>query len=143
FEGGTLLHRKRAAEAALDQTAAQYRAVVVAAFQNVADTLQALQWDAESLRAAVDAERSTQRSVDIARRQFELGDVSYLSLLAADQAYQQAVIARTQAEANRYSDTAALYQALGGGWWHRDADASGEAAPSGKANTAQLIKADA
>src|SRR5581483_8181956 len=87
FEGGTLLHRKRAAEAALDQTAAQYRAVVVAAFQNVADTLQALQWYAESLRAAVDAERSTQRSVDIARRQFELGDVSYLSLLAADQAY--------------------------------------------------------
>ena len=119
FEGGTLLHRKRAAEAMFDQAASQYRSTVIAAFQNVADTLQALQEDADGLRAAVEAERTAKESVDIARRQIELGDISQFSLLASEQAYQQALINRVQAQASRYADTAALYQALGGGWWNR------------------------
>lgn len=118
FDGGTLLHSKRAAEAGLDLAAAQYRVTVIAAFQNVADTLHALQADADALKAAATFERAAKRSLDLARRQFEAGYVNYLSLLSAEQAYQQAVINLAQAKANRFADTAALFMALGGGWWN-------------------------
>ena len=119
FQGGTLLHRQRAAEAAYEQAAAQYRSVVLTAFQNVADTLHAIQSDAEALKASVASERSAARSLAIARSQLELGDISYLALLNAEQTYQQVMINLVQALANRYADTAALFQALGGGWWNR------------------------
>ncbi len=120
FEGGTLLHKTRAARATYDQAAAQYRSTVITAFQNVADTLHALQYDADTLRAATTSEHAAADSLHIAHRQLELGAISYLGLLNAQQAYQQALIARIQAQANRYADTAALFQALGGGWWNRD-----------------------
>ncbi len=119
FQGGALLHRQRAAEAAYDQAAAQYRSVVLTAFQNVADTLHAIQSDADALNAAVAAERAAAKSVAIAQQQLQLGDVSYLALLNAEQTYQQAMVNLVQALANRYADTAALFQALGGGWWNR------------------------
>jgi NodT family efflux transporter outer membrane factor (OMF) lipoprotein len=119
FQGGTLLHRKRAAEAAYDQAAAQYRSTVITAFQNVADTLRALQFDAEALQATLAAERAAKESLDIAREQVRLGDISYLALLGAEQTYQQALLGLVQAQANRYADTVALFQALGGGWWNR------------------------
>jgi NodT family efflux transporter outer membrane factor (OMF) lipoprotein len=118
FQGGTLLHKKRAAEAGLDQAKAQYRSTVIAAFQNVADTLYALQSDADALKAASTSEQAAKRSLDLAQRQFNLGYVNYLSLLSAEQAYQQAVINLSQAQANRFADTAALFMALGGGWWN-------------------------
>jgi NodT family efflux transporter outer membrane factor (OMF) lipoprotein len=116
FAGGTLLHRKRAAEAAYDQAAALYRGVVVTAFQNVADALGALAADAEALRATAAAEQATLASLQMTRKQVELGDINYVALLAAQQAYQQAVLNRVQAQAARYADTVALFQALGGGW---------------------------
>ena len=119
FQGGTLLHRQRAAEAAYDQAAAQYRSVVLTAFQNVADTLHAIKSDADALKAAVAAEHAAAKSLAIARTQLELGQISYLLLLNAEQTYQQAMINLVQALANRYADTAALFQALGGGWWNR------------------------
>ena len=119
FTGGTLLHQQRAAEAAFEQAAAQYRSTVITAFQNVADTLYALQTDAESLQAAVLAERAAKRTLDLTLKQQELGYANYLGLLSARQAYQQALITRVQAQANRFADTAALFQALGGGWWNR------------------------
>ncbi len=119
FQGGTLLHRQRAAEAAYDQAAAQYRGVVLTAFQNVADTLHAIQSDADAMKAAVAAESAAARSLAIAQQQLELGDISYLALLNSEQTYQQAMINLVQALANRYADTAALFQALGGGWWNR------------------------
>jgi NodT family efflux transporter outer membrane factor (OMF) lipoprotein len=119
FTGGTLLHQQRAAEAAFEQAAAQYRSTVITAFQNVADTLYALQTDAESLQAAVLAERAAKRTLDLTLKQQELGYANYLALLSARQAYQQALITRVQAQANRFADTAALFQALGGGWWNR------------------------
>jgi NodT family efflux transporter outer membrane factor (OMF) lipoprotein len=119
FDGGTLLHRKRAAEAALDQAGAQYRASVLTAFQNVADTLRALQYDADALKAQVAAEHAASESLAIARKALDLGSISYLSLLNAEQTYEQTLISLVQAKANRYADTAALFQALGGGWWNR------------------------
>jgi NodT family efflux transporter outer membrane factor (OMF) lipoprotein len=121
FDFGTLLHRRRAAEAAFEQAAAQYRGTVLTAFQNVADTLYALQADAESLKAAVAAERAAKRTLDITLKQQEFGAINYLALLSARQAYQQTLITRVQAQANRLADTAALFQALGGGWWNRPA----------------------
>jgi len=121
FAGGTLYRREQAAVEALDAAGAQYRSAVVAAFQNVADTLHALVFDAQALKADLEAERAAGRSLDYARRAHELGSVSYLALLNAEQAYQQAVVNRVQAQATRYADTAALFQALGGGWWNRGA----------------------
>jgi NodT family efflux transporter outer membrane factor (OMF) lipoprotein len=114
FAGGTLVHRKRAADAALDQAASQYRSVVLTAFQNVADALHALDSDADALGAASRAEDAAHKSLDVARHQLELGSVSYLALVNSEQTYQQAVVSLAQARGNRYADTAALFQALGG-----------------------------
>jgi NodT family efflux transporter outer membrane factor (OMF) lipoprotein len=119
FDAGTRLHQKRAAVAAYDQAAAQYRSAALTAFQNVADTLRALQSDADALRAQVEAERSAANSLAIAREQFKVGAISYPSLLNAQETYLQARISLVQAQATRYADTAALFQALGGGWWNR------------------------
>jgi NodT family efflux transporter outer membrane factor (OMF) lipoprotein len=122
--GGTLLHRKRAAVAALDQSAAQYRSTVLTAFQNVADTLRVLEYDADAVRAQAAAERAAAKSLQIAREALALGAISYLSLLNAQMTYEQAVVNLAQAQGNRYADTAALFQALGGGWWNRSDVAS-------------------
>lgn len=130
FAGRTLLHRQRAAEAAFEQAAAQYRGTVITAFQNVADTLYALQADAEHLKATVSAERAARTTLDLTLKQQQLGYVSYLALLSAQQAYQQALINRVQVQANRLTDTAALFQALGGGWWNRPTDTA-QPAPAG------------
>lgn len=119
FDAGTLLHRKRAAEAAFEQAAAQYKQTVLTAFQNVADVLNALQTDADGLVAAAAAERAAAGSLEIAQRQLALGAVNYVALLNAQSAYQQARNNLVQAQAARFADTAALFQALGGGWWNR------------------------
>ena len=119
FQGGTLLHKERAARAAYVQADEQYRSTVLAAFQSVADTLHALEQDAEGLKAAVAARDAAKVTLDLTTRQMQVGYVSYLALLNAEQSYQQAVINLVQAQANRYADTAALFQALGGGWWNR------------------------
>jgi len=118
FEGGTLLHQERAAKAAYDQAAEQYRSAVLTAFQNVADTLAALEQDAAGLKAAAAAAAAAKVTLDLAQRQWQDGYASYLALLSAEQADRQAQINLVQAQANRYADTAALFQALGGGWWH-------------------------
>jgi NodT family efflux transporter outer membrane factor (OMF) lipoprotein len=119
FQGGTLLHQERAAKAVFIQAAEQYRSTVLTAFQNVADTLTALQQDAEGLKAAAAAADDAKETLDLSQRQWQHGYISYLTLLSAEQAYQQSRINLVQAQANRYADTAALFQALGGGWWHR------------------------
>jgi len=119
FQGGALLHRERAAQAAYTNAFEQYRATVLTAFQNVADTLAALEQDGEGLKAAAQAADAAKITFDLSRRQWETGYAGYLALLNAEQAYQQAVINLAQAQANRYADTAALFEALGGGWWNR------------------------
>jgi len=124
FEGGTLLHTKRAADAALKQAAAQYQETVLTAYQNVADALHASLADAETLGGAVETEDAAKVAYDLTRRQMELGYVNTLTLLNAETTYGQALIQRVQAQAARYSDTVALFQALGGGWWNRTAVAA-------------------
>ncbi len=119
FQGGALRHQERAAKAAYVQAAAQYRGTVLSAFQNVADTLTALAQDADGLRAAATAADAAKVTLDLSHRQLRDGYASSLTVLSAQQASLQTQIALVQAQAERYSDTAALFQALGGGWWHR------------------------
>ncbi len=119
FEGGTLFYKRRAAVATMKAAAETYENTVVLAFQNVADALEALHYDAIALAADTAAEHDAQRSLNLIERQFRLGGVPYTSVLTAEQTYESAVITRIKATAQRYADTAALFQALGGGWWHR------------------------
>ena len=119
FQGGTLLHEERAAKAAYDQAAQQYRSTVLTAFQNVADTLTALEQDAATMKAAASAADAAKVTLDLSQRQWHDGYASYLALLSAEEANQQSQINLVQAQASRYADTAALFQALGGGWWGR------------------------
>lgn len=119
FDGGTLLHKERAAKAEYLQASEQYRSTVLTAFQNVADTLNALEQDADGLKTAANARDAANVTLDLTKKQYQTGYANYLSLLSAEQAYQQAVMNLVQAQTNRYADTAALFQALGGGWWNR------------------------
>lgn len=119
FDGGTLRAKSRAAEQALIQAGAMYRSTVIAALQNVADTLYTIQSDADALKAAASATQAAQTALNITRKQYQRGYVNYQTQLAAEQSYQQSVINLAQAQTNRLGDTAALYQALGGGWWNR------------------------
>ena len=118
FDAGTLRARQAAAEENWHITVAQYQSTVLAAFENVADALRALQANSRTLRAAIAAEESASRGIDLVRRQVERGQVSLPILLNAEQAYLQTSLARVQAEAARLADTVALFQALGGGWWN-------------------------
>jgi NodT family efflux transporter outer membrane factor (OMF) lipoprotein len=127
FEGGTLLHRRRAAIEACNQVLAEYRYTVLIAFQNVADALHALEDDADALKADAIAERSAAESFRLASDQYQAGYIPYLSLLVAENSYQQTIITLVQAEASRYADTAALFEALGGGWWNRSDVLAGDA----------------
>ena len=119
FHGGELEAKRRAAVAAYDQAAAQYRLTVLHAFQDVADVLRALDSDAQELRAQAEVEAAARTNLDLTQKQFQLGAVNYLALLVAQQDYQQGRIGVITARAQRYADTAALFQALGGGWWNR------------------------
>jgi NodT family efflux transporter outer membrane factor (OMF) lipoprotein len=119
FDAGALIYRHRAADEALDEAAAEYRAAVVLACQNVADTLRALKADADALKANAAADAAAKATFELSRQQFALGTISQVALLNAEQNYRQAEVALVQARANRYADTAGLFQALGGGWWNR------------------------
>ena len=122
FDGGSLSAKRRAAEAAYDQAEAQYRATVLAAFQNVADNLRAIDADAATLNAQANAESLARESLEISRRLYQLGSISNFALLDAQRVYQQAHINLVAAQSARLSDTAALFVSLGGGWWNRSED---------------------
>lgn len=123
FHNGELTARRRAAIAAYDQAAAQYRDTVLHAFANVGDVLGALEADARTLASQAEAATLARDTLDLTQKQYRLGGASYLALLNADRQYQQTRIGLVQAQAQRYADTAALFQALGGGWWNRAAPA--------------------
>jgi NodT family efflux transporter outer membrane factor (OMF) lipoprotein len=119
FEGGTLSARRKAALAATRAASDQYQATVISAFQNVADVLQALQFDAQTLNAAQAAVDAAQQSLVVTQNQFKLGGQPLTAVLTAQTTYQNAVLTQAKAAATRLADTAGLFQALGGGWWHR------------------------
>jgi NodT family efflux transporter outer membrane factor (OMF) lipoprotein len=121
FDGFTLQQRQRAAEAGFDQVAAQYRMAVLTAFQNVADALYAIRHDTVGLQKAILAEAAAKKSLDLTRVQLAEGQVAFQQVLTAQTTYLQTSLAVIQAQANRYSDTVGLFQALGGGWWNKQA----------------------
>lgn len=131
FHGGALRAKRRGAIAAFDAANAQYEQTVLNAFLNVANTLRALDADAQTLQAQAAAESLAHQSLDLVAQQYRLGAVSYLSLLDAQRSYQQTRIGLIEARAARYADTAALFTALGGGWWNRGA--------AGTADSADLV----
>jgi outer membrane protein TolC len=120
LHGGTLMEKEQAAREAYEQASAQYRSAVVTAFRNVADSLTALQNDAAAVQKSVAFEKAAAKTLDITRRRLRIGEVNYVELLNAQQIYQRALITSVVAQSNRLADTAALFQALGGGWWNRD-----------------------
>jgi NodT family efflux transporter outer membrane factor (OMF) lipoprotein len=119
FQGGTLLAKKRSAQAALDVAAAQYSSTVNTAFQSVANALVAIRRDAETLQASLQSEQTAQASLTVAQAQFQAGGITYVSVLQTEQTYQSARLNLVSAQAARFTDTVALFQALGGGWWNR------------------------
>ncbi|MBK5654498.1 MULTISPECIES: efflux transporter outer membrane subunit [Bradyrhizobium] len=116
FDGFTLYHKQKAAEAALDQADALYRQAVITAIQNVADALRSLQADTPAVQAAIKAELAAKDSLELIQKQLVTGLINQATLLTAQQVYLNAVITRVQAEAARLSDVAALFMALGGAW---------------------------
>jgi NodT family efflux transporter outer membrane factor (OMF) lipoprotein len=131
FHAGQLRAQKRGAEAAYEQAFAQYRQTVLTAFQDVADVLDALEHDARTLKAQAEAEAASRQSLEVTREQLKFGAASYVALFNAQRQYSLAKAALVQAQATRYADTAALFQALGGGWWNRK---PAETAPTASAN---------
>ena len=119
FQGGQLLAQRRGAMANYEQAVYQYQATVLGAFQEVADALRALETGAQALKAASDAERYSYETLDLVQQQYKLGTASYLAVLYYQNLYQQAKVKSVAAQAIRFSDTAALFAALGGGWWNR------------------------
>jgi len=130
FRGGELVARKRSAEAAYEQSLAAYRQAVLSGLREVADTLRALEADADALRARADSAREAAATLAVVREQYRLGGVSQLAVLDAERQDRQARLALAQARASRFSDSAALLQALGGGWWQEQAAAAGGALAS-------------
>ncbi len=137
FDGGTLRARSRAAEQALLQAGAQYRGTVISALQNVADALYTVHSDAEALQAAAKTADAAQTMYELSRKQYQAGQIDYLTRLIAEQNYQAANINLIQAQTNRLGDTAALFQALGGGWWNRENTTT--TAPSNSASSVPAI----
>ena len=119
FDAGSLFHTKESKVAALEQARAKYRSTVITSFQNVADSLRAIQSDAELLKAQVAAEKAAADSLEISLAQYRGGATNYLNVLNAQQTLLNARTNRVKAQASRYADTVALYQSLGGGWWNR------------------------
>ncbi len=131
FNGGSLRAKKRAAVAAYDAAQAQYQSTVLNAFLDVANALRAIDTDADAVNANAEAERLANESLGLVSRQYQLGAVSYLASLDAQRTYLSTRVALVQARAARFTDTAALFQALGGGWWNApDAVASAASAPA-------------
>lgn len=118
FNGGSLYATRRASIGAFDVACAQYRQTVLQGFQNVADALKAVEIDARALKVQAQAERSARESLHLVQGRYKLGGVNILEVLNAEQQYQKTRLTRIQAQAARLSDTAALFQALGGGWWN-------------------------
>lgn len=119
FHGGELMAARRASQAAYDAAAVNYRQTVLQAFQNVADTLKALEADARTLEARANAKARAKASWEITEQQYKLGGINRLVVLDAERQYQQACFDLAQVQAIRLADTAALFAALGGGWWNQ------------------------
>ena len=132
FDGGTLRYRRKAAIEAYAQAQAGYRQTVLGAFAQVADTLRGLEHDAQTLRAQSEQLAAAEEALRLVQINYRTGTVNYLSVLNADTQYYQAKIGYLETQAQRLQDTAALFVALGGGWWNSRENILGEGAAASK-----------
>lgn len=123
FQGGQLIAQRQASVANYEQAVYKYQATVLNAFQEVANALRAVEISARTLKAASDSERYSYDALRLVERQYELGTGSYFSVLMAQNKYQAAKRNLIQAQSDRFTDTATLFAALGGGWWNREGPA--------------------
>ena len=129
FQGNSLWYVRRASIDAYQQSQANYRQTVLGAFEQVADTLKALEHDAEGLQAQVEARRAAGEALNLLQVNYRAGLVAYPDVLAADVQFHQATLGYLQAVAQRHQDTVALFVALGGGWWNEARPAAKKEAP--------------
>ena len=129
FQGNSLWYARRASMDAYQQSQATYRQTVLGAFEQVADSLKALEHDAEGLQAQVEAKRAAGEALNLLQVNYRAGLVAYPDVLTADVQYHQATIAYLQTVAQRQQDTVALFVALGGGWWNEPRPAGKKEAP--------------
>jgi NodT family efflux transporter outer membrane factor (OMF) lipoprotein len=131
FHGGTLRSKRQAAIEAYSQSLANYRQTVLSAFAQVADTLRALEHDAETLNAQSQSLDSAEKALRLMQANYEAGLVNYVQVLIADNLYHQAKIGYLQAQAQRFQDTVAIFVALGGGWWNTEGEVAATHEPRG------------
>jgi NodT family efflux transporter outer membrane factor (OMF) lipoprotein len=124
FNGGTLSERADEATERFRQAQASYRSTVIAAFVDVANALQAVEHDADGYAAHLRALDVAGASRDLAIAQLRAGKVTRLQVLIAEQQFQSAALNQVQADVQRFTDTASLIRALGGGWWNAVRDPS-------------------
>jgi NodT family efflux transporter outer membrane factor (OMF) lipoprotein len=118
FNGGSLRAEKRKAIAAYDEAGGAYQETVLQAFREVADVLRAIDHDAQALQARSEAAAQAEGAYQIAAQRYNAGGISQLALLDAQRQQLQTALDRVTYQAARYSDSATLFQALGGGWWN-------------------------
>jgi len=129
FQGNSLWYVRRASIDAYQQSQATYRQTVLGAFEQVADSLKALEHDAEGLQAQVEAQRAAGEALNLLQVNYRAGLVAFPDVLTADVQFHQATIGWLQALAQRHQDTVALFVALGGGWWNEARPAAKKEAP--------------
>ena len=134
FNGGSLHFRKEAAQDAFDAADAQYRLAVLTGFQQVADSLRALEHDAQALAVREQALQTSRRALNLAEANYKAGLSNYSDLLLADALVHQAEISQIETRAQRYQDTVALFASLGGGWWNAPGGGPQAASGTGLAN---------
>ncbi len=120
FHGGTLWFQRKAALEGYQESLANYRQSVFSAFAQVADTLRALENDAETLLAESHALSTAGQALKLIQTNYVAGTANYLQVLIANLQYRQAQVAYLQAVTQRLQDTVALFVALGGGWWNAE-----------------------
>jgi NodT family efflux transporter outer membrane factor (OMF) lipoprotein len=131
FHGGALAARQHEAEERYAQALASYRSSVIAAFVEVANALQALEHDGQGYAAHSVALAAAAANRDLALAQYRAGKYTELQVLTAEQQYQDAALTEVQADVQRFTDTAALFRALGGGWWNAPHDPAALVATAG------------
>jgi len=132
FHGGTLWYGRQAAINAYQLSLANYRQTVLSAFAQVADTLRALEHDAELVKAQSLALSSAEEALRLILANYQAGTATYIQVLIANGQYQQAKIGHLQAQTQRFQDTVALFVSLGGGWWNDEEKAGGNSQEKNK-----------
>ena len=117
FNGGALSSKVKAAKSGYEAAFYQYKNTVLNAFGNVADSLKAIETDAQTLKLQSEAEQIAKQNLTIAQEQYKLGGINFMALLDAQKNYAQARINLVNAQSNRFADTVALFQSMGGDEW--------------------------